>query len=71
MKYLVEAVADNALPAGVERVIVERDDGPPVLLISGEAARCWEFMRCWEDTLEPSWQRGNNVPAMESRDVVS
>jgi hypothetical protein len=53
MKYDVRAVEDDELPEGVDRVIVEREDGSAVLLVSGEPARCWRFMRAWEDTLEP------------------
>jgi hypothetical protein len=62
MKYLVQTVGDHELPEGMTRVIVERDDGPPILLISGDAARCWRFMRTWEDTLEPSWQPTVTLP---------
>lgn len=54
MHYEVKAVPATALPAGVTTVIVERTEGPPLLLISGERARCWAFMRAWEDSLEPS-----------------
>lgn len=53
MQYVVHTVADHELPEGVERVIVERHAGPPLLLISGDAAQCWRFMRAWEDTREP------------------
>jgi hypothetical protein len=62
VKYLVHAVGDHELPEGVERVIVERDNEPPLLLISGEAARCWRFMRAWEDTQEPCWQPSISLP---------
>lgn len=59
MRYVVHTVADGELPEGLDRVIVERHDGPPLLLISGEPARCWRFMRAWEDSLEPPF-----VPTM-------
>lgn len=62
MKYLVHAVDESQLPEGVSTVIVERDDGPPVLIISGETARCWRFMRTWEDTQEPEWQPSVSLP---------
>lgn len=52
MKYEVHAVADGALPQGMDRVIVERTDGPPLLIISGTPARVWRFMRAWEDDCE-------------------
>lgn len=63
MKYLVHTVANHELPEGVERVIVERDEGPPLLIISGEAARCWRFMRAWEDTQEPACEPTVALPA--------
>lgn len=53
MQYTVQIVADHELPNGVERVIVEREDGSAVMLINGNTARCWSFMRAWEDSLEP------------------
>jgi hypothetical protein len=55
MQYAVLTVAEDELPEGVQHVIVERPEpDPPLLIITGETARCWEFMRRWEDTLEPS-----------------
>lgn len=65
MKYRVQVVADNALPEGCNQVIVEVDDGPPLLLISGVAAECWNFMRAWEGTQEPSWQPTICLPLAE------
>lgn len=53
MKYEVHTVADDALPPGIDRVIVERTEGPPLLIICGVPARVWAFMRAWEDTIEP------------------
>jgi hypothetical protein len=47
-------------------VIAEREDEPPLLLISGETARCWRFMRAWEDSIEPSWQPTITLPLMQS-----
>lgn len=52
MQYLVQTVGDDELPEGMSSVIVERDDGPPILLINGERAKCWRFMRAWEDSAE-------------------
>jgi hypothetical protein len=62
MKYLVEKSEAGELPEGVTYVIVEREDEPPLLLISGDVARCWTFLRAWEDTLEPSWQPTITLP---------
>lgn len=53
MQYLVQTVADDELPEGMTRVIVEQVEGPPILLINGTAARTWAFLRAWEDTCEP------------------
>lgn len=50
--YEVQTVGDDELPDGIHQVIVERIDGPPLLILNGEPARCWSFMRAWEDTLE-------------------
>lgn len=63
MKYEVLTVEDDALPKGMHQVIVEREDGPPLLLINGPVAACWHFMRSWEDTHEPSWQPTIALPA--------
>lgn len=62
MKYEVLVVDDDALPKGMHQVIVEREDLPPLLLINGDVAECWEFMRAWEDTMEPSWQPSVSTP---------
>lgn len=65
MKYVVQTVAEHELPDGVEHVIVEREDDPPLLLLAGETARCWRWMRRWEDTVEPPWQPTICLPADE------
>lgn len=53
MNYVVQVVGDDELPAGRHVVIVERDEGPAVMLINGVPARVWALMRQWEDTCEP------------------
>lgn len=53
MQYAVLTVDDSELPDGVDRVIVERENEPPLLILAGEPARCWQWMRRWENTLEP------------------
>ena len=53
MKYIVQAVEDNELPEGITLVIVEREGGPNLLLVAGEHARGWHFLRAWEDSREP------------------
>lgn len=53
MRYIVLPVADNDLPEGITMVIVERQDGQNLLLIAGEHARGWRFLRAWEDSREP------------------
>ena len=62
MKYIVEIVGDDELPGGMESVIVERDDEPPLLLLSGTVARCWSMMQAYEATLEPAWQPTISLP---------
>lgn len=52
MQYSVQIVGDDELPKGVHKVIVEREDGAALLLINGELARCWRFMREWEGSHE-------------------
>lgn len=49
MKYEVEVVADDELP-GMERVIVERPNGPPLLIITEAGARTWAFLHEWEES---------------------
>lgn len=53
MQYAIQVVGDNELPEGLNKVIVEQVDGPPLMLINGELARAWRFMRAYEDALEP------------------
>lgn len=50
MNYVVQVVGDDELPEGRHVVIVERDEGPAVMLINGVPARVWALMRQWEDT---------------------
>ena len=47
--YVVQEVGDDELPQGRCAVIVERKDGPPVLLINGLPARVWRLMQARED----------------------
>lgn len=52
MRYMVHTVNDGDLPEGVEWLTVERDDAPPLMLLSGIPARVWAAMRDWEDSCE-------------------
>ena len=55
--YIVQEVRDDELPEGRHVVIVERENGPPVMLINGAPARVWRLMQAWEDNracTEPS-----------------
>lgn len=52
MHYEVHTVGDDDLPPGVHSVIVERPEGPALLLINGAIADCWRLMRTWEGTFE-------------------
>lgn len=54
MNYTIQIVGDDELPDGMNKVIVERAGEPPLMLINGEPARAWRFMRAWEDMREPS-----------------
>lgn len=38
MRYVAEIVQDQELPEDVDRVIVERPDGPPLVIIKASAA---------------------------------
>lgn len=52
MRYIVKTVSDHELPEGVTLVIVEPPSGPHILLLAGEHARGWQFIRAFEDSLE-------------------
>lgn len=52
MRYEVAIVGHGDLPAGINKVIVEREGALPLLLINGEPARCWQFMRAWVEAEE-------------------
>lgn len=52
MRYVVQVVDESDLPAGVDTVIVERNDGTAVMLVSGRPAEVWSSMRAWEDSQE-------------------
>lgn len=53
MRYQVQVVGIDEMPEGIDRLIVEREDGTALLLLSGVYADCWAFMRAYEDTREP------------------
>lgn len=53
MQYVVQTVGDDELPEGVHWLAVEQEDGPPLLLINGDPARCWAFMQATQATCEP------------------
>lgn len=50
MKYEVQVVDDDELPTGIQRVIVERPDRGPLLLLTKSAAQTWSFLQAWEAT---------------------
>jgi len=54
VNYVVQVVGEDELPEGRHVVIVERDEGPPLMLINGPPARTWSLMRAYEDTCESS-----------------
>lgn len=64
MQYAIQVVGNEELPEGVDRVIVERENEPPLMLISGELARCWRFVRAYEDALEPCELPSIMLPAL-------
>jgi hypothetical protein len=70
MKYVVEVVGDGELPGGLESVIVQRVDSPPLMLVSGSVARSWRMMREWEDTMEPSWEPTVTIPRQTALRLV-
>jgi hypothetical protein len=53
VRYAIEVVGENELPEGTHTVIVEREEGPPLMLLNGPVGRAWQLMRSYEDTLEP------------------
>lgn len=53
MRYQVQVVGNDEMPEGIDRLIVEREDGTVLLLLSGVYADCWQFMRAYEATREP------------------
>lgn len=55
MKYAVHVVADHELPEGIERIIVERPDRTPLLLLAESAARTWRFICEWEASQDTEW----------------
>lgn len=49
MNYGVQVVADDELPAGIKRVIVERTGGlQPLLILAESVAGTWRFLQEWE-----------------------
>ena len=49
LRYEIEVVGDDELN-GEERVIVERHDGVPLLIITESAAGTWTFLRKWQES---------------------
>jgi hypothetical protein len=39
--YQVHVVSDDELPRGVRRVLVQRESGDPLLILSESAAKLW------------------------------
>lgn len=70
MRYQVQVVGDAEMPEGMDRLIVEREDGTAVLLLSGVYAECWRFMRAYEDTREPCDVPSVLLPARPLRIAV-
>lgn len=48
MNYRVMIVPDHALPADVKRVMVERSEDPPLLVIADSVAGTCRFVQEWE-----------------------
>lgn len=44
----MRVVGNDELPKGIERVIVERPDGAPLLLLAESAAQSWRFLCEWQ-----------------------
>lgn len=61
MDYIVQTVGEDELPAGVNRVIVERAGEQPILLINGEPARCWRMMVAYQDEVGTNAHDGAQV----------
>ena len=59
MKYSVRVVGNDELPEGIERVIVERPEGAPLLLLAESAAQTWRFLCEWQSAQEVEVE---NVP---------
>lgn len=47
--YRVMIVSNEALPAGVERVMVEKRGQPTVFVIAQSAAENWKFLEAWQE----------------------
>lgn len=53
MQFKVLMVDDDDLPAGVEHLIVERDEGLPLLIVTqGDTANWWSLVRACADVRE-------------------
>lgn len=62
MDYVVQTVGDDDLPAGINRVVVERGDGlQPILFINGDPARCWRMMCDYQDNVGTGKHGGAQV----------
>lgn len=48
---------DHELPEGVDRVMVETEDGAPVLIVRRSLAQTCLFVRAWQDSLPPEQPR--------------
>jgi hypothetical protein len=48
MDYRVMIVSDHTLPSDIQRVMVENDGGPPVLMVAEATAGNWRFLQEWE-----------------------
>jgi hypothetical protein len=46
--YTVTVVPNHALPAGVERLMIERCGQPAILLLAESAMANWQLLRGWE-----------------------
>lgn len=47
MNFGVRVVEDHELPAGIKRVMVERADACPLLLLARSIAGTWNFVQEW------------------------